>query len=67
MPSHPSADEPFDRLHRAGWSVGEVRTMRGTVLVSGTNGENRIQAEGKTSAEAWYRACQEAESVGMLR
>jgi hypothetical protein len=39
----PTVDDCFDRLRRAGWSVGE--TAYGTVwLVSGTNGENRIQA-----------------------
>jgi hypothetical protein len=26
MGSFPSVDESFDRLHRAGWSVGEVAT-----------------------------------------
>jgi hypothetical protein len=29
MSSFPSVDESFDRLHRAGWSVGEVVTASG--------------------------------------
>jgi hypothetical protein len=28
--------------------------------------ENLIEARGKTQAEAWHRACQQAEAVGML-
>jgi hypothetical protein len=60
-----SCDESLDQLLRSGWSVGEVCAWR-TWLVSGTNGENRIEAEGRTQSEAWYRACQQAESLGML-
>jgi hypothetical protein len=70
MPNYPNSDASFARLHRAGWSVGEV-VVFGEVgkrwLVSGVNGENVIEAEGDTQAEAWYRACQQAEAVGMLR
>jgi hypothetical protein len=70
MPTYPSSDESFARLKRAGWSVGDV-TVFGAAgkrwLVSGVNGENVIQAEGNTQAEAWHRACRQAEAVGMLR
>ncbi len=61
----PSVDESFARLHRAGWSIGEAG---GAVVwsVTGTNGENRIHAEGQSQAEAWYRATLQAEAVGML-
>jgi hypothetical protein len=60
-----SVDESFARLHRAGWSIGE--TGGATVwVVIGTNGENMIFAEGKTQAEACYRATLQAEVVGML-
>jgi hypothetical protein len=39
----PSVDESRDRLHRAGWSVGEV--AQGAIWhVSGTNGENAVNA-----------------------
>jgi hypothetical protein len=70
MPSSPTADECFARLHRAGWSVGDVRllTAEGPVWwVSGTNGENALRARGRTQAEAWQRACEQAEGLGMLR
>ncbi len=53
--NYPSSDESFVRLHQAGWSVGEVavHTPAGIVwLVSGTNGENAIEARGETQAEA---------------
>src|SRR6185312_9245881 len=42
-----------------GWSVGDTAFdyPTGRVwVVSGTNGENRIVAEGKTEREAWERA-----------
>ena len=65
MSDLPSVDESFDRLHRAGWSVGEAATAAGW-LVSGTNGENVIRAGGDTQAEAWWRACEQARAVGML-
>ncbi len=35
-------------------------------VVTGTNGENRIQAEGATCSEAWRRALDQVEVVGML-
>ena len=66
MPRYPTAEESRDRLHRAGWSVGDVGTSGGGWLVTGTNGENVLKAWGWTPAEAWYRACQEAAAVGML-
>ena len=54
-----------ERLHLAGWSIGEVGTTRGW-LVTGTNGENVIRAVGRTQAEAWSLACEQAAAVGML-
>jgi hypothetical protein len=65
MNDYPTVDESYDRLHRAGWSVGDVGTAT-TWIVTGTNGENAIRAEGQTRAEAYWRACQQAEAVGML-
>lgn len=65
LPAYPSVDESFARLHRAGWSIGETGGA-GVWLVSGSNGENQIRAEGRTQAEAWYRATLQAEAVGML-
>jgi hypothetical protein len=65
VPTYPSVHECRDRLHRAGWSIGEARG--GDVwLVTGANGENVIVAEGQSQAEAWYRATLQAEAVGML-
>jgi hypothetical protein len=46
-----SIEECRDRLHRAGWSIGEVAAS--TVwIITGTNGDNMIKAEGKSQAEA---------------
>jgi hypothetical protein len=63
--SYPTVDESFERLHKAGWSVGDAATPAGW-CVSGTNGENRIEARGGTQAEVWWRACEAARAVGML-
>jgi hypothetical protein len=38
MGIYPAVDESRDRLHSAGWSVGEAATAAGW-LVTGTNGE----------------------------
>ena len=65
MRSFPSVDESFDRLHRAGWSVGEVGTA-GAWIVTGTNGESALAARGQTQSKAWWRACESARAVGML-
>jgi hypothetical protein len=70
MRTYPSVDESFARLHAAGWSVGDVRLLTAAGpdwLVSGANGENQIQARGRTQAEAWHRACSQTEAVGMLQ
>jgi hypothetical protein len=61
----PSVDECRDRLHRAGWSLGEV-CFGATWQVDGTNGENKILATGATQAEAWYRATLPARALGTL-
>jgi hypothetical protein len=61
----PGVDESRNRLHRAGWSVGEIATAT-RWLVSGANGENQIQAGGANQAEAWHTACEQAAAVGML-
>jgi hypothetical protein len=62
----PSVDESRDRLHGAGWSVGEIGITSGW-LVTGSNGsENAIHAEGRTQSAAWWNACQQARATGML-
>jgi hypothetical protein len=65
MTELPGVDECRDRLHRAGWSMGEIAGVT-CWLVSGQNGENLIVAEGQNQAEAWYRATLQAEAVGVL-
>jgi hypothetical protein len=61
----PTVDDCRDRLHRAGWSVGEVAGAW-TWMVAGNNGENQLRAEGRTQFVAWQRACDQAAAVGML-
>jgi hypothetical protein len=65
MPTHPTVDESRDRLHRAGWSVGEIATALAWVI-TGTNGENILEARAASQSEAWWRACEQARAVGML-
>jgi hypothetical protein len=70
MAEYPSSDELHARLKAAGWSLGYAGTAGPdgpSWQVSGSNGENRIQAQGRTLAEAYWRACQQAQAVGMLR
>jgi hypothetical protein len=65
-----SSDDPLALLHRSGWSIGDTAFQVGDVLVwlvTGSNGENMIRAEGATRAEAWHRAVEQAAAVGMLR
>lgn len=59
-------DDCLDRLKAAGWSVGHVGTATGWVVV-GYCGENVLRAEAPTLAEAYRRACDQAELCGMLR
>jgi hypothetical protein len=60
---YPSVDEAFDRLHRAGWSIGEAAGSAVWIVIA-TNDENMIKAEGRTQAEEWYRATLLAEALG---
>ncbi len=66
---HDATAEAIGELHRAGWSVGSAAFTgsAGPVwVVSGTNGENMLRAEGATQAEAWGGALSQARAVGML-
>jgi hypothetical protein len=69
-PAFPPAEECLQRLRRSGWSCGEAAFtgMSGRTVwqVDGSNGENRIRAEGATPAEAWWRAVEAAAAAGML-
>jgi hypothetical protein len=58
-------DESRDRLHRARWSVGEIATAT-YWQVDRRNRENLILNVATSQAEAWWRACQQAQAVGML-
>jgi hypothetical protein len=55
MPSYPAVDECRDRLHRAGWSLGES-CFGQRWQVDGSNGENRLLATGARPIKAvWAR------------
>jgi hypothetical protein len=63
----------LDLSHTAGWSIGDTaswdveRGGRGIVhVVLGSDGENAIRAEGKSTAEAWRSALSQAAAVGTL-
>jgi hypothetical protein len=60
----PTVDESAALLQRAGWSVGETAGGAGW-LVTGRNGENMISAWAASQSEAWWRAVQQAEAVGL--
>jgi hypothetical protein len=55
-------------LHTAGWSIGDTAFVgldgSRRWLVSGSNGENLIRAEGATKDEAWRMALEQARAVG---
>ena len=55
MPTYSTPDESFDRLHAAGWSVGDVGVLAAGVViwsVIGANGESTLRAKGIAQAEA---------------
>jgi hypothetical protein len=62
---YPSVDESRDRLHRAGWSLGET-CFGATWRIDGRNGENQLLVRGTSQAEAWHRATLQAREMGML-
>jgi hypothetical protein len=65
-----SADDCFEALHRAGWSLGEVALKlpdgRHVWYVNGTRGENVIRAQHPTQADAWRDAVDQARTMGAL-
>jgi hypothetical protein len=62
---YPPVDESRDRLLRAGWLIGGGGCSTGWV-VTATNGANHFQTQGATYAEAYWRACEQAQALGML-
>jgi hypothetical protein len=55
----------YDRLNRAGWSVGET-ALTHSWIVTGSNGENNIHVTGAKQTEAWREAIDQAAAVGMV-
>lgn len=71
MPTPNPTDDAVKQLHQAGWNIGSAaftdRAGEGLVwIVSGSNGENQIRAEGATAAEAWTAAIDQARACGLL-
>ena len=64
MTTFATVDSARTRLHQAAWSIGETATAT-RWIITGVNGENAIQTQGATQAEAWHRAVGQAEAVGM--
>ena len=65
----PSAEDSLVRLHGAGWSAvcTAFQGSQGVIwIVSGYNGENQVLTAAPTRDEAWWQACLQARSVGML-
>jgi hypothetical protein len=61
-----TVDDCSDRLHAAGWSVGETcfRISAGSVWqVEGMNGENQLLAQAPTKTGAWRQACEQATAL----
>jgi hypothetical protein len=55
-------DSAFDRLHAAGWSIGDVGGPGGWI-VHGRRGERTIEAHGETQGKAWAAAVEQAEPL----
>ncbi|MBV8606273.1 MAG: hypothetical protein JO034_02280 [Singulisphaera sp.] len=61
----------LDRLHVGGWNVGgttffDIEDGGPVWVVTGTNGENTIRAEGATCAEVWRHPLDRASADGIL-
>lgn len=66
----PPIADMMRNLRRSGWTMGDYTLKKPTgriAVVSGHNGENVIRTEAETKELAWWRACQQAQSLGMLR
>ena len=69
MPFPNVEEDAYDRLHRAGWTLGiySLAGPHGVVcVVEGLNGENLIRGEGTKLEAAYLSACDQARAVGML-
>jgi hypothetical protein len=56
------SDVAFDRLHAAGWSVGDIGGISGWT-VFGHRGHQFIDAHGATQSKAWAAAVEQAEAL----
>jgi hypothetical protein len=69
MPFATVEEQAYDRLQRAGWTLG-IYSLAGPngvlVVVEGVNGENVIRGEGQSLEAAYRSACDQARAVGML-
>jgi hypothetical protein len=45
--------------------MSQSTAKRGVWIVTGTNGENQIEARGASQDEAWHNAFLQAEALGM--
>jgi hypothetical protein len=59
MGAFPTVDESRDRLHRTGWSVGEIATTT-RWLVMGSNGENQIKGHRRRNRDGSAQAKKKA-------
>jgi len=59
-----NSDLAYQRLRLAGWHLGEY-ACGSTWVVEGFLGENQIRATGTNQREAWQRAFEQAESIGL--
>jgi hypothetical protein len=69
MPFSTLEEEAYDRLHRAGWTLGfySLAGPHGVVcVVECLNGENLVRGEGETLEGAYLSACDQARALGML-
>src|SRR5687768_7739046 len=62
MPDHPTVDELFEDLRRAGWRMAENAVADGW-RVSGTAGGITLRADGLSREEAWKRAWEQAQAA----
>jgi hypothetical protein len=66
MSYHPTVDTIAARLHREGWSVGDVAVKypTGCVWVISAQRDGRwVVAEGRTQEEAWRAAANRAKTA----
>ena len=70
MPELSDPSEFFQRMHCAGWSIGEAAfdyaDGRRVWVVSGTKDGHTMIATARTQRDAWREACRLAEELGLV-